>query len=141
MMCDIYVIVNRRIADLTDRSIKSNSDVCDFVNGLLLGTMPKDICVVCDSPVARDGHHIAKWMQDERTVPVCKQCHQQLTEDQKLWDRRCELPGQPDNVQQAFILYGIRDICRRRGRKLGDSNYEVYADMLRDDIARLLRGD
>jgi hypothetical protein len=141
MAGDIFHKVNCRLSDLMGSTLLSNHEIEEFVNGILLETLPKNKCVICGSMLDIEGHHFAKWKQDPRTVPVCARCHQQLTEDQKLWDRRCEDPLQPENVKQACILYGIRDICLRRGRTQDNSLYLIYADSLRDDIARLLKGD
>lgn len=98
-------------------------------------------CEICGSRDGLELHHIAGRKHDYRTITVCRACHRELSDEQKTWDKRWEGGDRPEAIQQAFFLLGFRDILRLKARKTGDSNYELLANMYREEISRLLRGD
>lgn len=137
---ETFIRVNKRLKKLAEYTVKQNHEIDEFVNGIIYQVLPRNRCIICGATENLQEHHYAKHIQlPSGIVPVCQQCHTPITEDQKLWDSRCELPGQPENVRIACMLYGIRDICVRKGQKTGNTLYMVLADSLRDDIAKLLR--
>lgn len=137
---ETFTRVNKRLKTLAEYTVRQNHEIEEFINGIIYQVIRRDRCIICGATEKLEEHHYAKRIQWPGVVPVCQQCHIPLTEDQKLWDRRCELPDQPENVRIACMLYGIRDICIRKGQITNNTLYKVLADSLRDDIVKLLRG-
>jgi hypothetical protein len=82
-------------------------------------------CVVCDSNVGTQEHHIAGKFNSDVKVPVCEQCHARLSERQNGWDPRWQREGNPPNLKQTFVLRGLSDLCEERARFCGYSFHET----------------
>jgi hypothetical protein len=61
-------------------------------------------CVVCDSRIETQSHHIAEKFNSDVTVPVCERCHARLSERQNGWDPRWQKEGNPPELKQTFVL-------------------------------------
>jgi hypothetical protein len=98
----------------------------------------KTCCEIC----GKEGcelHHIAGRKHGYHVITVCGECHRELSNYQKLWDRRWWLPDQPDHIRKAFLLQGISEILRLKTRRTGDPVYEKLADCLTEEISKRLR--
>jgi hypothetical protein len=95
-------------------------------------------CVVCDSVVPTELHHLAGEFNSNLVVPVCKPCHRKLSERQNGWDFRWVEPDNPPQLKQALLLRGLSDLCEERGRF--DSAFHLLAKRLRAQSSMVGRG-
>ncbi len=84
-------------------------------------------CVICghDDPLALELHHIAGRAFDGKLVPVCRNCHRQLSDWQK--DHAPQLDRPPSEFQRiAHFLEGLADL------------FEMLVKRLREFAGKLL---
>jgi hypothetical protein len=110
---------------------------------ILVNQMPRcqvltPLCIICEGE-GNELHHIAGRKHDFRTATVCFECHEKLTNKQKLWDARWCKPDQPEHLKAAFLLQGISDILRLKANKTNNPIYEELADLLTEEISKRLR--
>lgn len=77
-----------------------------------LGT-DRPVCVVCgeDDPRCLEAHHLAGRAFDGQTVPVCRNCHRKLSDDQK--DHPGKIGNPPSALERiAHFLLGLVDFLQ-----------------------------
>jgi hypothetical protein len=82
-------------------------------------------CVVCDSRVETEAHHIAGKFNSDLTVPVCGRCHARLSERQNGWDPRWRREDNSPELKQSLLLRGLSDLCEERARFYGYAFHET----------------
>jgi hypothetical protein len=82
-------------------------------------------CVVCDSRVETEEHHVAGKFNSDLKVPVCERCHARLSERQNGWDPRWVREGNSPELKQSLILRGLSDLCEERARFEGCAFHEA----------------
>jgi len=140
---DLSILVNLKIGMVRDEKLDDISSAEAWLNQIFNQTLEqssfkKKSCEVCSSQSHHELHHIAGRKHDFRTITACKQCHTELTENQKTWDARWYKPNQPEDLRLAFFLLGLHDILLLKSKKTVNSIYEELAKKLRQDIATLL---
>ena len=93
----------------------------------------KNRCEICNSkeePYNLELHHLSGIKHSHHTITVDRHCHQQLSQQQKLWDSRWLQNDQPENVRHGFLLMGIHDVLILKGKKTRISAYEELARKL-----------
>ena len=101
----------------------------------------KNRCEVCNSKEESynlELHHLSGIKHSHQTITVDRHCHQQLSQQQKVWDSRWMKNNQPENVRLGFLLMGIHDVLVLKGKKTGCSTYEELAKKLRQRIYQSL---
>ena len=101
----------------------------------------KNRCEICNSkeePYNLELHHLSGIKHSHQTITVDRHCHQQLSQQQKVWDSRWMKNDQPENVRLGFLLMGIHDVLMLKGKKTGISAYEELAKKLRQRIYNML---
>ena len=140
---DLFILVNSKIGMVRDEKLDDIGSAEAWLNQIFNQTLEqssfkKKSCEVCSSQSYHELHHIAGRKHDFRTITACKQCHTELTENQKMWDARWYKSNQPENLRLAFFLLGLHDILLLKSKKIANSIYEELAKKLRQDIATLL---
>ena len=95
-------------------------------------------CVVCGSEAKTELHHVAGKNNSDLVVPVCRPCHERLSERQNGWDPRWVRPDNAPELRDSLLLRGLSDLCEEKGRF--DSAYHVLAKRLRAAYAKIARG-
>ena len=101
----------------------------------------KNRCEICNSKEESynlELHHLSGIKHSHQTITVDRHCHQQLSQQQKVWDSRWLQKDQPENVRLGFLLMGLHDVLMLKGRKTGINSYEELAKKLRQRIYQML---
>ena len=101
----------------------------------------KNRCEICNSKEESynlELHHLSGIKHSHQTITVDRHCHQQLSQQQKVWDSRWLQNDQPENVRLGFLLMGLHDVLMLKCRKTGISTYEELAKKLRQRIYQIL---
>jgi len=104
----------------------------------------KNRCEICNSreePYNLEQHHISGVKHSHHTIIIDRHCHQQLSQQQKIWDNRWMKKNQPENVRLGFLLLGIHDVLMLKGKKTGISAYEELAKKLCQRIYQTLSAE
>jgi len=83
-------------------------------------------------------HHIAGRNNSEMTVSLCVPCHNEITMHQSTWDIRWTRNNNTENLQNAFIMQGLRELLLLKYVKTHDSTYYCLADSLCHGIGKSL---
>jgi hypothetical protein len=136
--------IRKELFDLKDEVVREMEYVEQWMNRLIMQTYEesqakRDYCEVCGAHSDLVLHHIAGEKHDDRTVTVCYKCHQWLSTQQKVWDKRWWQPDQPEIVRRMFLLMGLRDLLRLKAMKTYDWNYDTLANKLTEHISKILK--
>ena len=96
-----------------------------------LGT-DRPVCVACGEgdPRCLEAHHLAGRAFDSQTIPVCRNCHRKLSDDQKDHPRTSSAsPGRLEKL--AHFLLGLGDFLQLIAGHLK----RLAADLLRTSAA------
>ncbi len=83
-------------------------------------------------------HHVAGRNNSEMTVSLCVTCHNQITRHQNTWDIRWTNKGNPENLQNAFIMQGFGELFLLKYVETHDYTYYCLADSLCYHIGKAL---
>ena len=103
----------------------------------------KERCWICNSKEDssnKEQNHVAGRKHDYKMVTLCIPCHREFTRMQLSWDARWWSTNQPENIQNAFLLLGIRDMLILKTKKTGNSLYEQYGLRFNQIISQFLKG-
>lgn len=143
-MLELSIPVSHAICSFKDHRAKEADAIEEWMNQLTEqdekeAITMKDQCEICDSKEKIELHHIAGRKHDYRTVTVCRNCHDELSDEQKQWDGRWWQKDQPTPLREAFFLLGLKDILRLKAKKVHNTIYEDLASKLGEDISKRLR--
>ncbi len=91
----------------------------------------KDRCEICGSPENLQVHHVRGRKNGNEVITVCIICHQELTRNQNLWDKRC-LDGDPGN--DWCLVLGLINILKLKYEKTGIEIYKITAENLKESF-------
>jgi hypothetical protein len=95
-------------------------------------------CIICGSSGPLELHHVAGRNNSETVVPVCRPCHERLSERQNGWDPRWVRPDNPPELREPLLVRGLSDLCEEKGRF--GSAYHCLGKRLRAIYAKVARG-
>jgi hypothetical protein len=79
-------------------------------------------CEICNSNKKLELHHVRGKKHGNETITVCHDCHEILTNKQRLW---------PDTENKgAFLELGLIDICGLKYEKTGQEIFKLIAEEL-----------
>ena len=134
---DISALIGRstEAARVTfDRAINEATAWAEWAR---VGAPNADGCIVCGSSGPLELHHVAGRNNSDLVVPVCRPCHERLSERQNGWDPRWVRPDNTPNLRDSLLLRGLSDLCEEKGRF--ESAYHVLGKRLRARYAVLAR--
>jgi len=77
-------------------------------------------CEICNSNKKLELHHVRGKKHGNETITVCRDCHEILTNKQRLW---------PDTENKgAFLELGLIDICELKYEKTGQEIFKLIAE-------------
>jgi len=77
-------------------------------------------CEICNSNKKLEQHHVRGKKHGNETITVCRDCHEILTNKQRLW---------PDTENKgAFLELGLIDICGLKYEKTGQEIFKLIAE-------------
>jgi len=86
-------------------------------------------CEICGrSDVKLELHHVRGNKHGKETITVCQECHEDLTNKQKLWDRSWLDPNAEN--KDAFLEKGLIDICELKYEKTSQEIFKRIAEEL-----------
>ena len=92
-----------------------------------------DICEICNSDKKLEQHHIRGRKHGNECITVCQECHNTLTDKQKLWDRSWLDPD--SNNKDAFLIRGIIDVCELKYQKTGIELFKLFSEKLTEGFS------
>jgi hypothetical protein len=95
-------------------------------------------CIICGSSGPLELHHVAGKNNSDTVVPVCRPCHERLSERQNGWDPRWIRADNPPELRESLFLRGMSDLCEEKGRF--SSTYHFLGKRLRAAYAKVARG-
>lgn len=139
---DPLIVVNEKLRLISDSLQLTIQQTNILLNDLINQTeeqakIRKDYCEIClIRNVKFHGHHIAGQYNDFRQITVCTDCHDTLTEKQKL-DARIWTKGNSEFLKQSFFVRGLYDILYLMAQKRNNTIYAQIADSLPNTIYSL----
>jgi hypothetical protein len=85
-------------------------------------------CEICSSNVRLELHHVRGKKHGNETITVCQNCHEYLSNKQRLWDRSW-LDSNAENTE-IFLERGLIDICELKYEKTGQEIFKKTAEEL-----------
>jgi len=98
---------------------KEYQDALDWITDIIENpNRPKrNECEICNhSNKKLERHHVRGNKHGNETITVCQECHETLTQNQRLWDRSWLNPNAEN--KDAFLKRGLIDICELKYKKL-----------------------
>jgi hypothetical protein len=143
---DKISVIAKEMFDWKDLMAASAGDMACWVINVLIRdeydcSRLRDRCEVCGHTENLELHHLAGRKHDPCTITVCRSCHDALSNQQKMWDKRWWKDDQPPELRYAFLLMGLRDALHLMARKFDDTNYYTLAEQLTEQIAQRLKED
>lgn len=143
-MLDLSIPVSQAVCSLKDDLEREAQAIEEWMNQLTNQSEKEakamnNHCEICGSKENLELHHIAGRKHDYKTITVCRNCHNELSEQQKQWDSRWWQKDQTELVREVFFLLGLRDILRLKARKTHNTIYDSLAAKFSEDIAKRLR--
>ena len=132
----IYDSIFRAYETLDKKSEQEFQEVLDWITDIIENpNRPKrNECEICGrSDVKLELHHIRGKKHGNETITVCHDCHENLTNKQKLWDRSWLDPNAENKDQ--FLIRGLIDICELKYEKTGNKIYKLIAENLTRDFS------
>jgi len=87
-------------------------------------------CEICGhSHKKLEQHHVRGNKHGNETITVCQECHETLTENQRLWDRSWLNPNAEN--KDAFLERGLIDICELKYKKTDKEIFKLIAEELK----------
>lgn len=122
---DTTANLGRAVEGVRSKAPRQLGTVSAWVEWVSSGARGAHGCVVCDSRIDTQDHHIAGKFNSEVTVPVCERCHTRLSERQNGWDPRWQLENNHSELKATFVLRGLSDLCEERARFEGYAFHET----------------
>jgi len=125
--CKIYDSVYRA-KEILD---KEYQDALDWITDIIGNpNRPKrNECEICGhSHKKLELHHVRGNKHGNETITVCQECHETLTENQRLWDRSWLNPNAEN--KDAFLERGLIDICELKYEKTGQEIFNRISEEL-----------
>jgi hypothetical protein len=121
--------------DTFDRAINEATAWAEWARG---GAPNAVGCIICGSSGPLELHHVAGKNNSDTVVPVCRPCHERLSERQNGWDPRWIRADNSPELRESLFLRGLSDLCEERGRF--GSAYHELGKRLRAVYAKVARG-
>jgi len=110
---------------------KEYQDALDWITDIIENpNRPKrNECEICNhSNKKLELHHVRGNKHGNETITVCQECHETLTENQRLWDRSWLNPNAEN--KDAFLKRGLIDICELKYKKTGKEIFTLITEEL-----------
>jgi len=111
---------------------KEYQDALDWITDITKNpNRPKrNECEICGhSHKKLELHHVRGKKHGNETITVCQECHETLTENQRLWDRSWLNPNAEN--KDAFLKRGLIDICELKYKKTGKEIFTLITEELK----------
>lgn len=86
------------------------------------------ICGYSENPLIIEKHHLGGRHNGDITIPVCPNCHQELSMRQRGWDRIWAKPDNPPQKRLALMLRGMADVDSLKARLLREASNTLLRD-------------
>ena len=137
-MSDLSALIGRSTEAARDTFDRAMNDATAWVEYVRAGAPNASGCIICGSSGPLELHHVAGRLNSDLVVPVCRPCHERLSERQNGWDPRWVRHDNAPELRDSLLLRGLSDLCEEKGRF--DSAYHVLAKRLRAAYAKIARG-
>jgi len=92
--------------------------------------LKRNECEICNhSNKKLELHHVRGNKHGNEKITVCQECHETLSENQRLWDRSWLYPNAEN--KDAFFERGLIDIFDLKYRKTGQEIFLLIAEELK----------
>ena len=138
MMDDFSALIGRSTETARDTFDRAINDATAWAEWARAGAPNANGCIVCGSVGPLELLHVAGKNNSDTVVPVCRPCHERLSERQNGWDPRWVRPDNSPELRGSLLLRGLSDLCEERGRF--ESAYHILGKRLRAAYAKIARG-
>jgi hypothetical protein len=109
---------------------KEYQDAFDWITDIIENpNRPKrNECEICNSNKKLELHHVRGNKHGNETITVCHDCHEILTNKQRLWGSSWLNPNAEN--KDAFLKKGLIDICELKYKKTGKEIFTLITDEL-----------
>ena len=138
MTADIPSLVGRSTEAARTEFEKGLNEATAWAEWVRAGAPNPNGCIICGSSGPLELHHVAGKNNSDTVVPVCRPCHERLSERQNGWDPRWVRPDNAPELRDSLLLRGLSDLCEEKGRFC--PAYHVLGKRLRAVYAKIARG-
>ena len=138
MMDDFSALIGRSTETARDTFDRAINEATAWAEWVRAGAPSANGCIICGSSGPLELHHVAGKNNSDTVVPVCRPCHERLSERQNGWDLRWVRPDNAPELRESLFLRGLSDLCEEKGRF--ESAYHVLGKRLRAAYAKIARG-
>lgn len=86
-------------------------------------------CEICNSmDIKLEMHHIRRHKNGNETITVCLECHKELTDKQRLWDKSWLNSDSED--KETYLIRGLIDLCELKYDKTHQEIYKLISEKL-----------
>ena len=90
-------------------------------------------CEICRSNKKLEQHHLRGRKHGNECITVCQECHKELTNKQRLWDRSW-LDPDSDN-KDAFLIRGFIDVCELKYQQTRKEIFKIFPKILTEGFS------
>ena len=137
-MPDLSALIGRSTEAARDGFGRAINEATAWAEWARAGAPNSNGCIICGSSGPLELHHVAGKNNSDLVVPVCRPCHERLSERQNGWDPRWVRPDNGPELRDSLLLRGLSDLCEEKGRF--KSAYHVLGKRLRAAYAKVARG-
>lgn len=138
MTADIPSLVGRSTEAARTEFEKGLNEATAWAEWVRAGAPNPNGCIICGSSGPLELHHVAGKNNSDTVVPVCRPCHERLSERQNGWDPRWTRADNPPSLKESLFLRGLSDLCEEKGRF--GSAYHDLGKRLRAVYAKVAKG-
>jgi hypothetical protein len=135
---DIASLVGRSTEAARTEFEKRLNEATAWAEWVRAGAPNANGCIICGSSGPLELDHVGGKNNSDTVVPVCRPCHERLSERQNGWDPRWVRADNPPELKESLFLRGLSDLCEERGR-FGSAFHDL-GKRLRAAYARVARG-
>jgi hypothetical protein len=137
-MPDLSSLIGRSTEAARETFDRAINEATAWTEWVRAGAPNASGCIVCGSWGPLELHHVAGKNNSDTVVPVCRPCHERLSERQNGWDPRWTRADNAPELRDSLLLRGLSDLCEEKGRF--ESAYHVLGKRLRAAYAKVARG-
>jgi hypothetical protein len=135
---DLSALIGRSTEAARDTFDRAINEATAWAEWARAGAPNSNGCIICGSSGPLELHHVAGKNNSDTVVPVCRPCHERLSERQNGWDPRWVRPDNAPELSDSLLLRGLSDLCEEKGRF--GAAYHVLGKRLRAAYAKIARG-
>ncbi len=137
-MLDVPSLLGRSTETAREEFDRSINEATAWAEWARVGAPNASGCIICGCDGPLELHHVAGKTNSDTVVPVCRPCHERLSERQNGWDPRWVRTDNPPELRGSLFVRGLSDLCEEKGRF--GSAFHLLGKRLRAQYSKVARG-